>query len=88
MDADSIAALDGILSGVSFASNKTPQEQSFLKSLSEELDKRTAEGDINLTIKYINGTPRIVSNKKTKLLQRTNNLSLLSECQRAKNQTY
>lgn len=41
-------------------SDKTPQQQQFLKNLKDEIKCRFDNGDKNLTIKYIRGVPKIV----------------------------
>ncbi|KAJ2946146.1 hypothetical protein O0L34_g5077 [Tuta absoluta] len=43
----------------------TPYQQEYLKGLREELNKRTENGEADLTIKYINNTPKIISTKKS-----------------------
>lgn len=59
-----IAENDDTLINVSMTSDKTPNERSFLGNLRGELKKRIENGEPDLTIKYINGVPRIVSDKK------------------------
>lgn len=41
-------------------SDQTPAQQKFLKTLQEELAVRTNNGENDITIKYIHGTPKIV----------------------------
>lgn len=42
-------------------SDQTPAQQNYLQSLKAELTRRTSDGESDLTIKYIKGTPTIVS---------------------------
>lgn len=44
-----------------FYPDQTPQQQSYMKYLKEELDSRTKNGETNLIIKYVRGTPKIIS---------------------------
>ncbi|CAG9762669.1 unnamed protein product [Ceutorhynchus assimilis] len=46
---------------VTMKSDLTPRQVQHLSTLRKELQKRTDEGEDNLTIKYIRGVPRIVS---------------------------
>lgn len=41
-------------------SDQTPAQQKYLKNLKEELVRRQNNGDTELTIKYVNGTPSII----------------------------
>lgn len=41
--------------------DQTPYQQTFFKKLKEELNRRTANGEGNLKIKYIKGVPQIIS---------------------------
>jgi hypothetical protein len=43
--------------GVKIFSDQTPTQQSYVKNLREELKRRQDEGEADLTIKYVNGTP-------------------------------
>lgn len=45
--------------GLKIFSDQTPIQQNFMKNLREELRRRQENGETNLTIKYINGTPTI-----------------------------
>lgn len=55
---------------ISVKNDLTPEQQRYLKNLSQELNNRIERGEKNLTIKYIKGNPKIVmknapnSNKK------------------------
>lgn len=46
--------------GIKIYSDQTPAQQKYLKTLKEELQRREAAGENDLTIKYISGTPTIV----------------------------
>lgn len=47
-------------------SDQTPHQRKHLQNLVKELDKRTADGEPNLIIKYIKGIPKIItSSEKT-----------------------
>lgn len=48
-------------SEVKIFGDQTPQQQAYMKTLTEELDHRTKNGEINLRIKYIKGIPKIIS---------------------------
>lgn len=41
-------------------SDQTPAQQKYLQTLKEELTRRSNEGESDLTIKYINGMPKII----------------------------
>lgn len=45
---------------IKISSDKTPAQHQFLQSLNEELSRRESNGEIDLTIKYVNGTPTII----------------------------
>lgn len=51
-------------SGISAKNDLTPYQRDFLKKLREELKQRIENGESDLTIKYINNTPKIVNSKK------------------------
>lgn len=40
--------------------DQTPKQKQYLETLKEELHKRTQDGEKNLSIKYVKGTPKIV----------------------------
>lgn len=40
--------------------DQTPAQQNYLRSLMEELKRREDNGETSLTIKYINGPPKII----------------------------
>jgi hypothetical protein len=44
--------------------DKTPRQMQYLKSLREELNQRINSGVTNLTIKYINRVPQIITKQK------------------------
>lgn len=46
--------------------DQTPTQQQFLRSLKEEINKRTDGGERDLIIKYIKGVPRIIINTDKK----------------------
>lgn len=39
---------------------QTPQQQSYFKNLKEELERRKANGEVTLSIRYVKGIPKIV----------------------------
>lgn len=43
--------------------DQTPSQKNYLKRLSEELQKRKENGETDLTIKYIQGVPKIIKSK-------------------------
>lgn len=53
----------GQYSKVVISDDKTKQQQNILRSLRDELKTRVDNGESNLTIKYINKTPQIVTQK-------------------------
>lgn len=61
---ESAAMVDPSFSSVKVSRDKTPREISHLSSLRSELEERSAGGEIDLTIKYINNVPQIVKNQK------------------------
>lgn len=48
------------LKGISFTNDKTPKERDYLKSLRSMLAKNISDGEKDITIKFINGIPKIV----------------------------
>jgi hypothetical protein len=50
-------------SKIYISDDKTKQQQSYLKQLRDELADRVGKGENNLTIKYVNKTPKIVEKK-------------------------
>nr|CAH7714010.1 unnamed protein product [Callosobruchus chinensis] len=46
---------------VSVSYDRTPRQQAHYKRIKEQLQERENAGEANLKIKYVNGTPRIVS---------------------------
>lgn len=48
------------LDGVRVFSDQTPYQQKYMANLKKELHQRQENGETNLTIKYIKGTPKIV----------------------------
>lgn len=46
---------------IQFFSDQTPKQKQYLESLKDQLNKRTQDGEENLTIKYVKGTPTIVT---------------------------
>lgn len=55
--------VDPTLSEVSISRDRTPNERAALDSLRQEMGRRAAAGESNLTIKYIHGVPRITITK-------------------------
>ncbi|CAH2109144.1 unnamed protein product [Euphydryas editha] len=51
---------------VKIFSDQTPMQKLFMQELKDELQKRTANGEKDLIIKYIKGTPTIITNKTNK----------------------
>jgi hypothetical protein len=47
-----------------FSEDRTPRQTQYLKSLREELNQRINSGETNLTIKYINRVPQIITKQK------------------------
>ena len=56
---------DKLPANVKFFSDQTPTQYKYLTYVKDELKRRTANGETNLTIKYIQGTPTII-NKESK----------------------
>lgn len=52
--------LEPDLRKVSISRDRTPMERKYLQDLRAELKNRTDNGEVDLTIKYINGTPQII----------------------------
>lgn len=46
-------------------SDQTPKQRKHMQTVKEELQKRTASGENNLTIKYIKGLPKIIEKENT-----------------------
>lgn len=59
-DQKSLPDLDPNLKNVSVSRDRTPNERKHLFDLRAALKDRTESGETDLTIKYINGTPKIV----------------------------
>lgn len=55
---------DSSISKVTASRDRTLQERKHLDELREELDRRTGNGERDLTIKFINNTPRIIKKSK------------------------
>lgn len=51
---------DRLPSNIKIFSDKTPAQQKYFKELKEELFRRAKDGEEDITIKYIKGTPKIV----------------------------
>lgn len=49
------------IDNIKIFSDQTPHQRRYMQSLIEELNKRTANGETNLIIKYIRGIPKIIS---------------------------
>lgn len=52
------------LSNISIFRDRTTKEREHLSDLRSSLVAKISGGEINLTIKYLNGVPQIVSEKK------------------------
>lgn len=52
---------DKIPENIKIFSDQTPAQQQYLRSLKEELARRQNDGENELTIKYIHGTPTIIN---------------------------
>jgi hypothetical protein len=48
---------------LSFSSDRTKQQQEYMSHLRQELLNRRSNGEQDLTIKYIKGTPKIINSK-------------------------
>ena len=53
------------LSGISIAFDRTPKQQAHYKDVRTELQRRTASGENNLIIKYVQGLPKIIQTQST-----------------------
>lgn len=53
---------DKLPQNINIYSDQTPAQQLYLRSLKEELTRRQNDGESDITIKYIHGTPTIVKN--------------------------
>lgn len=58
---DLVVGVDEAFGDVRIARDRTPRERQHLQNLRAELDKRMKSGEKNLTIKFRNGVPSIVS---------------------------
>lgn len=58
---ETVVALDEAFVDISISRDKTLQERQHLMKLRSELNTRTGNGEKNLTIKYRNGIPQVVS---------------------------
>lgn len=54
---------------VKIYSDQTKHQQAYMKDLKKQLQQRTDNGESNLTIKYIKGTPQIVMQQSKKSIQ-------------------
>jgi hypothetical protein len=43
--------------------DQTPAQKKYVDTLKEELNKRTENGEKDLSIRYIKGLPKIITNK-------------------------
>lgn len=57
---DDLASIDPILADVTVSRDRSPRERDYLNVLREQLKRRSESGEEGLTIKYVNGTPKIV----------------------------
>lgn len=53
-------------SGIRIFSDQTPVQQNYLKNLKNELAHRIANGENDITIKYVKGTPKITAINRSK----------------------
>jgi archaellum component FlaC len=60
---DLLSGLGAAFSSVTVGRDRTKNEISLLNNLRAELARRTEAGEVNLTIKYINGNPKIIESK-------------------------
>lgn len=61
---DNIVKADSSMADVSASRDRTPKERQLLQTLNDELKDRSSAGETNLTIKFVNGVPRIVEKSK------------------------
>lgn len=61
---ESAREIDNRFSKVRVSRDRTPREMEFFKSLKLELERRIAQGEKDITIKYRNNVPCIVKNQK------------------------
>ncbi|CAH2104430.1 unnamed protein product [Euphydryas editha] len=54
------------LNNIKIFSDQTPNQRRYIQNLKKELEKRTADGEINLTIKYIKDIPKIIKSTNEK----------------------
>jgi hypothetical protein len=52
------------LGHISLTNDRTIKERAYLTELRNTIEKRRAQGETNLSIKYFNGTPKIISTNK------------------------
>lgn len=57
---DLVSTVDAEYEGLSIGRDRTLKERQYLKKIRNELDERKKNGEVSLTIKYINGVPNIV----------------------------
>lgn len=57
------------IENVKIYSDQTPYQQKFMKDLKEDLRRRIENGEKDLTIKYINGVPKIIETSPKNLQQ-------------------
>lgn len=61
---ESAVLVDPSFSSVKVSRDRTPREISHLSALRSELERRTAGGEADLTIKYINNVPQLIKKQK------------------------
>lgn len=59
-DSSVLSRIDDKLTGVSFSRDRTPSERKHLAELKSSLKRRIESGESDLTIKYMNGVPKII----------------------------
>lgn len=57
---------DQIFNEVRITSDRTPKQRIYLQNLRKQLSERISNGEQNLTIKFVNGQPSIISNSTQK----------------------
>lgn len=57
------ASTIGTLQGISFSNDRTQKEREYLEKLRKSLKQRIESGEKDLTIRYMNGVPKIVMKK-------------------------
>lgn len=61
---DNMVSIDPSLSKVTISRDRTPKELTYLGNLRKSLQSRIENGETDLTIKFVNGTPKIVKRQQ------------------------